>query len=185
MTFIYRSFLLFVFLSGGLAGFAQTDSTTRLNIGIEQDALPYITGGYFAGAWAGIGHIRVRAITARVHKPDFIIKKGFTNNRVTAYALLADYFLRKGWSGWWAGSGIVYWKNTIQSDQKAAISGFDTWLLSGNVGYNFKLYKHLYISPWAAMHIRIGGASHVVVDGKTFKPPLLNPEASVKLGIYF
>lgn len=102
------------------ASCAQQTPRKKIDVGIEQDILPYITGGYFAGAWVGKDHIRIRAIMAKVHKPDFIIKDGFTNNRVKAYALLADYFLKNNWKGWWAGTGLVYWKNSIQSDAKTS-----------------------------------------------------------------
>lgn len=159
-------------------------SSSRINAGIEQDLLPYGTGGYFAGLWAGKNHIRGRALIARVHKPDFITKKGFTNNNVTAYALLADYFLKENWKGWWAGSGIVYWKSSIQSDKKANVYNYENWLLNGSIGYNYKIYKNFYVSPWAGMSIRAAGDKSVIVEDKTFTPPLLNPEISVKLGIY-
>ena len=178
----YSLFLLFALLSINL--FGQQGPTNKINVGIEQDVLPYVTGGYFAGIWVGRDHVRARLITAKVNKPDFIIKEGFTNNKVKAYALLLDYFPKKGWSGWWAGMGLVYWKNSIQTDQKINTAHYKNWLINGSVGYNYKLYKHLYVSPWAGMHIKVGGDKNVVVDNKIFKPALLNPEASIKLGLF-
>jgi len=176
-------FVVTAFASLSLSG--QQASVKRINIGTEQDLLPYVTSGYFAGIWAGKSHVRVRAITARVHKPDFIIEKGFTNNKVSAYALLTDYFIKNDWKGWWAGTGVVYWKSTIQTNKKEQTANYDTWLLNGSIGYSFKIYGNLYFSPWCALHIRLGGDKHILVDAKTFDPPLLNPEASVKFGIYF
>jgi hypothetical protein len=35
------------------------------------------------------------------------------------------------------------------------------------------------------MHLRLGGDQHFTVDGKDFTAPLLNPEASLKLGWRF
>ncbi|MFI5187837.1 MAG: hypothetical protein ACHQF0_13985 [Chitinophagales bacterium] len=176
-------FSLIFFISPG--SYAQEVSSKRINLGIEQDLLPYITGGYFAGVWAGKDHLRFRAITASVHKPDFIIETGFTNNKVTAYALLADYFLKENWKGWWAGTGLVDWQSSIQTNKKESTSNYKTWLLNGSIGYSFKLCKNFYISPWCALHVRVGGDKHITVDDKIFDPPLLNPEASVKLGAYF
>lgn len=161
---------------------SQNDSASKVTIGIEQDFLPYATGGYFAGAWVGKGHLRTRLLTAYVHKPDFIITKGFTNNRVNAYAIVTDYFLRKGWIGWYAGTGLVYWKSTIQTDQKLATAHYENYLINGTLGYNYALSKHWYLSPWGGLHLKIGGANHVNIDGKIYNPPLLNPEASVKIG---
>jgi len=172
--------VLFAFASS-----AQQSPRTKINAGIEQDVLPYVTGGYFAGAWIGKDHIRIRAITAKVHKPGFIIKDGFTNNRVKAYALLGDYFLKSNWKGWWAATGLVYWKNSIQTNARINTAHYNTWLLNGSIGYSFNLGWHFYLSPWSGLHFKIGGDKHVVVDGKLFTPPFVSPEASVKFGAYF
>lgn len=176
------SILLFLI---GLNSIAQKQSSGKINVGVEQDLLPYLTGGYFAGVWAGKDHLRFRALTAKVNKPDCIIKKGFSHNKVQAFALIADYFLKKDWKGWWAGTGLVYWKNSLQTDEKVNTTRYENFLLNGSVGYAFQLHKNLYISPWVGMHIRIAGDKKVIVDDKTFTPPLLNPEASVKFGVHF
>ena len=182
---MFRSAVLVFFLLLFLQVPAQRPNHGRLTVGVEQDLLPYATGGYFAGFWAGQGHFRVRALTARVHKPDFVLKNGFTNNRVTAYALTADSFLSGGWSGWWAGAGPVFWKSSIQEKHKAAVYHYRNLLLNGSVGYSYVLGRKWYISPWAGMHIRVAGPAKVQTAGGGFKPPLLNPEASVKLGVFF
>lgn len=176
------SFCLFCLTN---VSFAQNGNSKTLHIGIEQDVLPYLTGGYFAGVWAGKNHLRVRAITAKVNKPDFIIKNGFTNNNVKAYAMIVDYFLKQDWKGWWVGSGFVYWKSTIQTDKKLSTAEYHNYLLNGSIGYSFTLSKHLYVSPWSALHLRIAGNKKVPVDDKKFESPFINPEASIKLGVWF
>ncbi|MDX1939231.1 MAG: hypothetical protein SFU99_01690 [Saprospiraceae bacterium] len=158
---------------------------STFTIGIEQDALPYFTGGYFGAVWAGKGHLRGRALLARVHKPDFITPDGFTNNHTTAYAFLADYFLKEDWKGWWIGAGLVYWDNSIQSDQKLSTAQYHNTLLNGSLGYNWKFYRHFYLSPWAGMSLRINNRNKVTVDNQSFTPPLFNPEVSLKLGWHF
>jgi len=182
---MFRTILFALFVLGTLHVNAQDSSSKKINLGIEQDILPYATGGHFACIWGGKNHVRVRALTARVHKPDFIIKEGFTNNDVTAYALTADYFLKQNWKGWWFAGGLVYWKSSIETDSKTGISYYENWLLNGSIGYNITLYKHFYVSPWCGLNILVGGDRDVAVDDKVFTPPLLNPEASVKFGIYF
>lgn len=179
MSRCYYFFLAIMLISS--ASSAQQMNTSRINFGIEQDILPYLTGGYFAGAWVGKDHIRARILTAHVHKPDFIIKDGFTANEVTAYAVLADYFLETGWKGWWAGAGLVYWKSSIRSKEGSINYPYENYFLNGSIGHNWKLYRNIFISPWAGMHLRIGGNKKVQVDNREFNPPLLNPEASIKL----
>jgi hypothetical protein len=179
---IFRPLLLLCILIPEVI-FSQKTSNKKINFGLEQDFLPYVTGGYFAGAWVGKDHLRARTILARVHKPNFITKKGFTNNSVTAYAITADYFLKKNWEGWWIASGLVYWKSSIQADSKRSTAHYNNTLINGSLGYNWKFGKRFYLSPWAGMHLRVAGEKHVLVDGKIFIPPLLNPEASLKIGL--
>jgi hypothetical protein len=179
-----RTLFITLTLLFSLGGYSQEAPVKKLNAGVELDVLPYVTGGYFAAVWAGKSHVRVRTLTANVNKPDLFVKKGFTNNKVTAYALLGDYFLKEGWNGLWAGTGLVYWKSSIQTDAKLSTAHFENWFINGSLGYNFKLGRRFYVGPWAGMHVKIAGDKNVDVDNKTYTPPLLNPEASVKLGVY-
>lgn len=165
-----------------LGASAQETRSPKLSFGLEQDFLPYATGGYYAGAWVGKGHLRLRALTARVHKPDLIVKKGFTNNNVTAFALVGDYFLKEDWQGWWISTGLVRWNSSIQSEARLSTVHYKNTLLNGSIGYNIPLPKNFYLSPWAGVHLRISGDQHFPVDGKEFTSPLLNPEASLKVG---
>jgi hypothetical protein len=52
-------------------------------------------------------------------------------------------------------------------------------------GYVWNLGKHLYLNPWVALHLRIGGDSEVPVDGNVFEPSALVPEGSLKIGWHF
>jgi hypothetical protein len=171
-----------LFLVSFQLGFAQSGSLT---VGFEQDALPYIFNGYFANVWVGKGHVRSRVLMVSVRKPDFLLSDGFTNNRVHAYAITADYFLKEDWKGWWISTGGVLWKNSLQTDLKQQTARFNTYLLNGSLGYSWKFYKNFYVSPWTGLHLRVGCDKSVSIDGKNYKPPFLNPEASIKVGWHF
>jgi len=165
---------------------AQDHAQNKTEFGLEQDFLPYATGGYYFGAWAGKSHLRGRFLTAQhVTKPSVIVPSGFTNNTVNAYALVCDYFLKTGWKGWWISGGLVLWNSSIQSDLKINTAHYDNILLNGSIGYSWKFGDHFYVSPWAGLHIRVGGAQTVNVDGSSFTTPVLNPEASLKIGWIF
>ena len=168
-----------------LVSFFEIKAQEKIKAGIELDALPYITGGYFGAGFVGKGHWRLRALTASVNKPDWSINKNFSNNHVGAYAVVVDRFFKKSWSGWWIGGGLVYWKSKIQTQDKLQTAKFQNSLLNGSLGYNFKLNKHFYLSPWAGMSLRVGGDQKTPVDQTTYTLPLLNPEASLKLGVIF
>lgn len=163
----------------------QKNQTSKWNFGLELDVLPYATGGYFGAAWAGKNKWRARALFADVNKPDFTTKDGFTNHHVKAYAVVLDRFLKDNWKDWWIGGGPVYWKSNIQSDSSNATKNFDNFLLNGSLGYNFTIYKNIYISPWAGLSLKIAGNDEFILDNKEYNLPFLNPEASVKFGLYF
>lgn len=172
--------------NGTYSDSAKNDQTSnKLNFGLELDVLPYATGGYFGAGWVGKDKWRGRALFGDVNKPDFVTKEGFTNHHIKAYAVLLDRFLKNDWKGWWIGAGPVYWKSNIQSEDSNATKNFDNFLLNGSLGYNFTLYKNIYISPWAGLSLKVGGNDEFVLDNKAYNLPLLNPEASIKFGISF
>ncbi len=164
-------------------GFSQSGKT--ISLGLEQDFLPYATGGYYVGAWVGKSHLRARALIAYVNKPSFVVPDGFTNNVVTSYALVGDYFIKEGWSGVWISGGLVYWNSSIQNSQTLGTAKYENILINGSAGYNWKLYKNFYLSPWAGLSFRVAGAKEVAVDGASFTTPIANPEISLKVGWYF
>jgi hypothetical protein len=163
----------------------KNDQTSKWNFGLELDVLPYATGGYFGAGWVGKNKWRGRALFADVNRPDFVTKDGFTDHHIQAYVVVLDRFLKDNWKGWWIGGGPVYWKSDIQSDSSNATKNFDNFLLNGSLGYNFTIYKNIYISPWAGLSLKVGGNDEFVLDNKEYNLPWLNPEASVKFGIYF
>ncbi|WP_264563535.1 hypothetical protein [Flavobacterium sp. N3904] len=163
----------------------NNETTKKWNFGVELDVLPYATGGYFGAVWVGKDKWRTRALIADVYKPDITTKEGFTNHHVQAYALLLDHFFKDDWKGWWIAAGPVYWKSKIQSDSSTATQNFDNFLLNGSLGYNFTIYKNIYISPWAGLSLKVSGDDEFVLDNKEYTLPLLNPEASIKFGVYF
>jgi hypothetical protein len=174
-----------VFFLIGICLTAGWSQTPKLDLGFEQDALPYVLNGYFANVWVGKGHVRSRVLFANVRKPDFLLPDGFTNNRVHAYAITIDYFRQENWKGWWISGGGVLWKNSLQTDLKQQTTRFNTVLVNGSLGYSWKFYKNFYVSPWAGLHLRVGGQKTIPVDNKTYNPPFLNPEASIKVGWHF
>ena len=177
---IKRLLLLLLFIPS--LTFSQSKT---LRAGLELDLLPYATGGYFAGGWLGTDQLRVRGIIASVNIPGFMIPDDFTNNKIKASAAVLDYSLKKNWTGWFAGTGLVMWNGTIQTRNKIQTASYKTYLLNGTLGYNLKLNKSFYISPWAGMHLKIAGNDKVSVDGEIYRPRLFNPEASIKAGVMF
>mgnify|MGYP000005531029 CR=1 FL=1 len=166
--------------------FAQNVHAQKtVSAGVELDVLPYLTGGYFGAVWVGKGHVRARALYAKVNMPDFIVKDGFTNNTIRSFAIVGDYFLKEEQIGLWFGGGMVLWDGEIQSDLQLETASYQNFLLNGSIGYVWNLGNKFYLSPWAGLSVRVGGDKTVAVDDDIFEPRLLNPEMSLKLGYRF
>jgi hypothetical protein len=174
--------LAWTMLSGEVS-FAQ--SNPPISFGVELDVLPYATGGYFGALWLGKNHLRFRALTAKVFKPDWSTKEGFKNHEIQAYALVIDYFPALNWRKWWIGAGPVIWKSKIQADGSSVNTSFSNFLLNGSIGYHLGLGRHFYLSPWAGLSLKIAGDKDVSVQNKIYNLPLLNPEMSLKFGFHF
>ncbi|NMH88701.1 hypothetical protein [Flavivirga algicola] len=180
--FLFICFILFFSFSYGQA---DNQSVKDISVGFELDALPYITGGYYGSVWVGHNHFRYRAVIAKVETPDFIIKDGFTNNEIKAYAAIVDYFFKSDLEGWWIGTGLEYWDSKIQTDAKLNTSEYNNTVFTIGGGYVWKFYKNFYLNPWLAGHLRIAGDKDVIVDGSTFETQLFTPEISLKIGWHF
>lgn len=176
--------ILFTLLTAR-ATLAQEPVAKTTTVGFEVDALPYITGGYYASFWVGHKHMRYRAIITQVTAPDFVVPDGFTNNEIQAYTVIVDYFFKEGFEKWWVGSGFEYWDGKIQTDDKLATATYSNTIFTVGGGYVWKFYKNFYLNPWVAVHFRIDGDKEVAVDGEVFTPALLTPEASLKIGWHF
>lgn len=174
-------FIIFAFLLLSTSVFSQR----KINFGLEQDILPYMFGGYFVGGFVSVDHFRARMIYANVTKPDFILESGFTNNKIEASAFLLDYFLSSDQKGIWLGFGLVIWNGSVQTKNQSGTAFHRDYLFSTGGGYNYFLTDQLYMSPWCAIHTKVGGTKNVAVNNKTFSTPLFNPEASLKFGWIF
>ena len=182
--------VLILFILTNIA-YAQTPNSlnhekTTPSFGIELDALPFITGGYYGSTWVGIDKFRFRGIIAQVKSPDFIIADGFENLVTTSYTLITDYFPFKDgekYSGLWLGMGYEYWKNDITNKSNKAEGRYYNSVLTFGGGYIISIYKSLYINPWAAGHISLSGTSEINVGSKIYKPKVILPEISIKIGM--
>ena len=62
---------------------------------------------------------------------------------------------------------------------------YNNFLLTGGVGYVYKLSNHFYVNPWGAVHTVVAGDRKINVSGRSYTQPIATPEASVKLGLIF
>lgn len=153
--------------------------------GIELDALPYLTGGYYLSGWIGDNRFRYRGILTSVNVPEFATKKGFSDHELKALALVVDYFPGGEIDGLWVGGGVELWLNRIKFDETSETAEFNNTVVTAGAGYIWFFHPHLYVNPWAAMHLLVGGPRNVKVGSNDYESNIISGEVSVKLGWQF
>lgn len=163
----------------------RSPAPSRTTIGFELDALPYITGGYYGSIWLGHDRIRLRPVVAKTTLPSFVVQDGFDHADVRAYAIIADYFFRDNFRGFWMGAGAEYWRNSVERTLNGATASWDNTIATLGGGYVWTLAGNFYVNPWGAVHLIIAGHSDLQVGGATYSPKRLTPELSLKIGWHF
>jgi len=182
---------------------SQTSSTKRVlksetdslkitqTVGVAIDLLPPImsaaTGnfGYSAQLWYGYKKYRFRGVIAGFTMPDKLMgNDDFTNLQTTATALIFDYFLKKNFKGWWFGTGVELWSNTITSKSDNQDYDFKDYVATAGSGYIFKVYKNFYVEPWGALHYVLNDEK-VAVGETEYKTKKFQGEVSLKVGWHF
>lgn len=181
--FISIFFISFIILSIPVSA-EENESTKEWMFGTELDFVPYVFDGYYISAIAGYGHWRTRFVYTDITTPDFATQSGFEDNRLKVKAYIVDYYFKEGFEGWWIGPGLETWEGTIKEKSSELKKTYTTNILTLGGGYTFRFNNHLYINPWAAVHIPIGGDKEVQFASKTLKIDP-TPEASIKIGINF
>lgn len=163
----------------------ETMGTKETTVGVELDALPYLSGGWYGSAWVGRGRVRIRPVVASTELPSFLVEEGFSDAKVEACALIVDWFFRDGFRGFWVGAGAEHWKNGVTNAANGVRAEWNNTVATVGGGYVWKISGNLYVNPWVAGHLVVGGPTSVTAGGATYHPKRFSPEASVKLGWHF
>lgn len=163
-------------------------SNHPVSAGVEIDALPYITGGFYGSAWVGYEKLRLRSIITKLYTPEFITPDGFSNLKTMSYTIIADYFplAEPGeYKGLWIGLGYEFWKNDVENSNDKTIGKYNNSVFTIGGGYIFTIWKNLYLNPWIAGHFALNGTSDLQIGDKLYRPNKVLPEFSVKFGWQF
>ena len=180
-------FILILLAASALWGQKMNSDSLKneQTIGTELDLLPYISGGYYVSAWYGIDQFRFRTILTKTTVPEFVLSKGYKDNKLNVYAFIADYFFKKNLEGFWIGTGLEYWDSKITYKTENQTASYHNTVFTLGGGYVWKFFDNFYLNPWVAFHYLIAGDKEVQVGSSTFKPSVFTPEASIKIGWYF
>ena len=174
--------LFLLFVCPALA--TNDDAPKKWMIGTELDLVPYIFDGYYISAVAGYGKWRARFVRTNITVPEFATQSGFKDNELNVNAYILDYYFKDGFQGWWIGPGYEIWNGKVKEKKSRIRKKYRTDIVTFGGGYTIRFNDHLYVNPWAALHIPVGGDTKIRFPERTFRIKA-TPEASVKLGINF
>ncbi len=195
LTCVIMIFAAAAILSGSLTTESRADTMNgtgrEVVIGYEADLFPYAAsaaagkGGFAFQTYAGIDHIKIRAVAAHIYLPDSLIgASGFTDYELSVAALIIDYVFRDNFEGFWIGTGVELWQNSITHEQGGgSIEWMNTVMTLGG-GYIWKIYNNVYINPWAAVHY-VMNAKDIEANGDRYHQRAFQASASIKIGFFF
>lgn len=184
---LVRFYFVFLLLLVGYQLKAQEELPNAyhpIRFGIEQDILPYFLKGFTLSGWAGMQRTRLRYNYAQANTPPFWKRDGIAKERISASTLSVDFFLKDNFKGFWASPAFGYWQTAIETKQGDKIA-FPGIVFSVGAGYNLYIFKSLYLSPYLAGHLRISGTKNIELGTTQYRPNLMFPEISLKLGWMF
>jgi hypothetical protein len=186
---VMKKILLILFVLSSLINAQEEENKcSKLNFGLELDALPYISGGYYGSVWGKIDNYRIRPVITKLTQPEFVVDDNFKELKTKVFALLVDYVFSTNESvnnSFWVGTGIEYWDNSIVEKSSAIKKSFSNFYYTLGGGYIYKFWNNFYINPWIAVHLKIGGDSELSFDVNKYKPSVFVPEGSIKIGYEF
>jgi len=164
---------------------AQSIGGAPIKVGLEVDAVPFATGGWYASGWVGRDRARLRLVATKVELPGAFVSAGWDKHRLEAQALLVDRFFRPGFAGPWVGAGLEHWSNRIERTGTGLETRFSSLQATAGGGWVFRFGNHFYLNPWAALHVQIAGDREAAAGPWTYHPRRVLGEASLKAGWQF
>jgi hypothetical protein len=171
---------------------AQTDSVkTKQTVGVAIDLLPPVMSamtnhfGYSAQLWYGYNKFRLRGVVAGFYMPDKMMgNDDFKDLKMTASAVIVDYFKDYNFKGWWIGAGFELWNNSITSKTDNKTYSFNNYVATAGGGYILKVYKNFYVEPWGAVHYVLNNEK-ATAGATEYKTKKFQGEVSLKVGWHF
>lgn len=130
--------------------------------------------------WLGLGHARILFVGAHLEPPNAFAfaPSGFRRPTTTAFASIIDYTFGPSFDGWWLGSGVEVWQNSIEHVGVATNARWTSTVLTVGGGYIWRFAGNLFLDPWVGAHlvlnpqrISLGGVEPRLRLGNVFRNP--------------
>ncbi|SHO54931.1 hypothetical protein [Vibrio quintilis] len=154
------------------------------HVGAEADVLPYLLNGHYFSLTAGRGHLKFRGVVTKFESPDMFTQNGFKDHQVDVGAVIVDYYPDPSQQGFWIGFGAEQWRGDVTEEQSSDRKSYQTYLATLGCGYVHYLAPHIYVNPWAGIHVPVAGDKSVKFGSSAFDMKTTG-EVSVKIGVNF
>ena len=165
---------------------AQPTSTSRF--GIETDAIAYRIGefpeSYFVSGWYGRNHWKFGAFFTHLILVDEHTTDGFTDQKDNVVGVQAEYFFRDTLTGFSAGPVVMYVDGKARSKKNFQTGTYQHVSAGMTLGYTWRLWDHLTISPNLKVMGPIGKKEFEIGDDDTYEVPW-NLEPGLRIGWEF
>ncbi len=184
-------------------GASHTDTppaptSRKLAFGLQLDLFPTVASaidgefGIAPQVWLGVERVRVRLVAARVALPDGLafVSDGFTNARTTAAALIFDYTFGEKFDGWWVGTGVEVWAQSIENERVRNLDGtnaradYTSVVFTVGGGYTWRFAGNWFLDPWVGLHATLNPRT-VTIGAYEYASFPLQANASIKVGYFF
>jgi hypothetical protein len=171
---------------------APGERARPMALGVQLDLLPTALSaangkaGYAPQVWLGIGHARIRLVSAHLEPPDAFAfaPKGFRHPTVTVLAAILDYTFGARFDGAWICSGVEVWQRSIQHRDVEGTARWSSTVFTAGGGYIWRFAGDFYLDPWAGVHFILDPHA-VSLAGHRYRPGPVQAEASLKVGWFF
>lgn len=157
----------------------------NLHIDLALDALPFLARGYGGSLALGMRMYRLRIDYGHLRIPKAFLPSFLGFSQLRRQSLQLDFFFEKEFRAWWVGAGFEQWKQYGNVASSTEAYEYRSTLFSCSAGYQWYFYKGFYLSPLLALHILLSSSRELRIEDEIYKPPLLLPQLSLRLGYRF
>ena len=167
-----------------VAGSAPDESAARPRPDMEFDPTPYFEHGYSFHAGIGWRHFRVEVEVLRTDVPEWVHgNKGFDVS-YHAGGFKVQYFLSPKQRGAFVGARSEITRMSVKLHSAGLEARPIRHDLGIDVGYRFRLGRHLYVTPWGGVDYTFD-AHDLVIAWRKYEDARLGVFAAVHFGWCF
>jgi len=154
--------------------------------GLNVNLLPLSMNGIGYGIFVGKYYSRINFNYYRLDAPGAFFKDGFENGKIEeGLRLMYDYFYYGDLSGLYFSGGVQYTKLSVGHIDTDERGSWETYDISGGMGYLYYIMKNIHIDLNIGMDLKIANIESMYIGGYEMYPSPIGFFAGASLGLNF